>query len=499
MLAGLYLRSFKLLSVPGGMLDDEAMVFDYSEKNFQSGKFKLYSPEYPHIEMLHGTIDHLLPKLSENRTTNQRAYAYIFGLLFFIFFFLIILSHSGSVLLACLTTTLLLYNFWHFYYSRIFCTVTVVLLPWLLSSYLFINLKKANYFIWLLGLVNVIAFFYYTSFRIIIIAQVITIFGFRHALGLSYKTIFIGLGCCLLAVLSAFFATDTNFSHLVTRGFSNYSPVTPQVLLNIGFSFLLPFKKPPIDYSYYSDHFMGDPISYAFYDVTTSLILGWAGTFFYLWGLLVLIKKIPHLVRSQPVVFYYILTVFCLTAAIIGIAGPSFSRLLPLTLIIAIISGYGIYCLLHYQGTYSTWLRAAVAIPLLLLPAETQRGIQRIEKSPINHLMFHHHAYAMLEYLKKERAGETFFIFCMDMPDLCAYYQKYLPHAQIFYLPSQLLEHLGSNKKPSVFWALYPQYPPHFFAKQFVFPLNLVLPDPRFAVKYHPHQTNKQFMEIRLR
>jgi len=178
-LAGIGLRCYKLFNMPGGMLNCNGTDLNIAFQAFHQNNYPLYVflSSNQVREALHGYIQHLLPVLGANQINSQKIYAFILSIVCILLLFYLIKLSLGLET-AFISTIMILFNFWHLYSSRILASFNGVIFFILISTIVFLkilallekgqteNLKR---WLFLIILINILGFFYYVSFRIVVL------------------------------------------------------------------------------------------------------------------------------------------------------------------------------------------------------------------------------------------------------------------------------------------------------------------------------------------
>ncbi len=489
LLAGLVIRTYQIYNIPGGILNDEAVIMDNIKDAIEKDEITPYKKTYPHIENQHSLIQYFLPQLIDNEFDSYKIYALMSSLLLIVLFFIFIQILSKSTFLAMISTVFLLNNFWHIFYSRIFCTVSGILIYMTLSTFLFLQYlvnKREHWLLVLLIVVNIGGFFYYTSFRVLLFHQIIILLLFQKKARIPLKTIIVAFVSFIVCIGFILWVTDTSLNTMILRGTPNFTRIQAQPLSNIFYSLFLPFVKPPIQYSYYSDYFMGDPISYAFYFITDHFILGLAATIFLLVGIIGGFQKIYRMVKNEllltiqqlPFVHFVSLTLFI--SIIVGIAGPSYSRLLPLSVSCAMIGAFGFVICLKYALKISRkiFLYPALIILvglLLMLPVESANQLVAVESNSMASLIFHKNTTQLLNLMDKNQDyhAKNKYIFCPESFYICRYYLRKVPNLNLFLEPAISPWIISNLTQPLyIYWPKFPPYKSYYLKKRISFSLH---------------------------
>ncbi len=487
-LAGIGLRFYKVGSIPGGVLDDEAAVINYTERSFSEKKWTPYWQNQATAETLHGVLQSFLPCFTEPFFDSYKYWASFFNIILLALFgFGIYYFHS--LRLALWSVAFLSLNYWHIFYSRISGTTTGVVFLVLLSSLLFIfilrkpsRLTLAKWGLVALFMVNLVGFFYYTSFRVVILAQFLVLILWYRRLEFSWPIILTTLITGLGTILLIYYYTETPINYLWGRGTFNVTNLNePNPLLNIWYSLILPFWKPPVVFSYPSSHFMGDPISYAFYYGSSFFILGSTFTYFLFIGVLRFIKKTQF--SELSINLKYLLLLFVLFILIIGYAGPSFSRLLPLVLIFSILGGMGaifIYDLLKIKGSkFSKVLRVSMTLLLFAtLPLLSAFRLAVMPNEQVVHFWFNNKSVQSLDIIAANSHYHLLkkYIVCPTNMELCRFYAKRIPNLKPLSYYGQikqiLTEKRVSDRSVYLIWIDPPKIAPIHYQEMVSFSLD---------------------------
>ncbi len=518
---GTFIHFYKILDIPGGILNDEATVINYTTESFKKDRFTPYR-ESPHrVETLHGIMQSILPSFTVPEINNHRIYARVLCIFTIILFFIFTNQIVGQTW-AFYSTIMLWLNFWFVFYSRILCSMTGIIPLFLLSSIIFLKIIRRDIinpstsffkifqFFWLwplfLFIINIIGFFYYTSFRIVILTQfIISLLYYKKYRTTIRIILFTGL-LGVMVTVAIFLITDTPLELIFLRGNWNIKSLTERnILANLFYSLLVPLIKPPISYSYFSKAFMGDSTSYSFYTVTNYFILGTVYSFFYLIGLLSTIKNFFMVLRPKKYLklsllpTIYIILLFLFLLLIIGIAGPSYGRLLPWCLGTSILAGYGLQVIYQKIDIINIqWLKRSCVFLLvgilILIPIQTFNLLANAEHSPVIALRFNKYPVLMFEALQSDKSwqNKTKFVFCPHNYTLCKYYshkisnllpvRHYLDIKQtIKFIPDSST---FLKEKIYLLWPYAPDYNDYIFANMF---------KPLFNLNYELHDLNRHF------
>ncbi len=479
------LRSWNLAEIPGGVLDDDVRGLSYQKHAYKKHNYQLYRTRHNFVESLHCMFQGILPQFPKTELENSPYHGYVLSILVFLLWVLLLHKNSSSHLFTCLVVVFLVFNNWHFFYSRIFCTATGVLFFMLLSSWIFLKVPHSSFkILWLLFLlvINLLGLIYYPSFRIFVFSQLLLGFTYRRILGVKTTTLLIILVLGFLAILGLFIATDTPLSAFWYRSLSKIGVVKTNYLLNIWYSLIIPIIKPSVLYSKFSEVFIGDPISYAFYATSEKLIVGLTSTFFYLVGVLICIFNSFRFIKSGKTIsvdnfpVLYATVSFLLFTLIVGLAGPSFSRLLPLTLSSSLLCGVGFRFCLDQSRFFTKRVRVALQLVLIIslvaMPVHAFDWLSKIPDNNIVRMFFLSNEKKLMDKLKEDPIYQKQhkFIYNLNFPYLCSYYQNIIPNMTcMFTLTNKIL------KKPVgrfyLYWPYYADFPKNLFAMSYRFKL----------------------------
>jgi len=477
------------------MLSDEAMVISNTTKALEVNQIHVYYKDHPHAEAMHGLIQYILPVFTKSTIDSHRIYAFIFSLILLLIFFLTTKNLLDSSKFSVWATSFLVLNFWNIFFSRIFCTITCVLIFIIVSNYLFIKVitKPSRKLLLLLILTNILGFLYFTSFRIILLHQLLLFFVFGHNLKNPYRTLILSIGSCVVFIMGLLWISDTPISQIISRGISDYSRVKADTLANIFYSVFLPFIKPPTWYSHYSEKFMGSDMTYALYGTSSFLVLGYVQTICLLGGIILGIKSWITAFKSRQFFSNFewqnprnmskisILSLAILFTLTVGIAGPSYGRLLPLVLFYSFVQAFFVLKTFDYFNSkglqLKRWGTAIFSLFLICMPIEGYLAIQKMESNNTVGVSFHKNTVKMLEKLKTENRPNSpvIYVYCAVSYYVCKYYQSSIPNLKIF-TSNINLKTLKYTEKGNEIKLLWPQYPPYkasYFSRQTSVPLHL--------------------------
>jgi len=526
LLSGIGLRAFKLDTIPGGMLSDEALVISSTTRAIEENKIHIYHKDHPHAESMHGLIQYILPVFTKSTIDSHRIYAFIFSLILLLVFFLTTKHLLESSRFSIWATSFLVLNFWNIFFSRIFCTITCVLIFIVISNYLFIKVitKPNRKLLLLLILTNILGFLYFTSFRIIILHQFLLFFVFGHNFKHPYRTLITSIGFCIVFLMGLMWISDTPISQIISRGISDYSRVKADTLTNIFYSVFLPIVKPPIWYSYYSEKFMGSDMTYALYGASSFFVLGYVQTICLFGGIILGIKswvttlkkerffssfewQHPHNIAKVTTSSLAILFIL-----IVGIAGPSYGRLLPMVLFYSFIQAFFVLKAFEYLSSkgpqLQRWGTTLFSLFLLFMPIESFCSLEKLETNNTVGLAFHKNTVRMLEKLKAENQPNSpvKYVYCAVSYYVCKYYQSSIPNLKIFTsnINLKILKYTEKGSEIKLYWPQYPPYKTFYFSRQTSVPLHLDKSDFKkqfniIEIQDYLENDQKVYSEIRLK
>lgn len=167
--AGIFLRFWKLGSIPPGIQYDEAYNGIDAIHALETGDFKLFYPENTGREGLHINVIAIFIKLFGVSSLTLRLANAMWGSLTLVGFYFLLRELKFSRLSVLLGTFMLSFSFWHLDFSRTaFRAILVPLfLTWALYFFLRgINNKKTYWSFLLAGLFLGLGFYSYIAFRI---------------------------------------------------------------------------------------------------------------------------------------------------------------------------------------------------------------------------------------------------------------------------------------------------------------------------------------------
>ncbi len=556
LLAGVSLRVYKLYDIPGGMLTDEPNIFNHSIKAFKSRNWPLYMStdqrqehstdhvdqeqeqgqeqenEHRHhrhiVSALHGYIQHLLPKFTTMEIDSYKVY----GLLLSLFIILLVYLSARLVFdykLSLLITAMFSLNYWHIYASRTLGTHHGVVFLIILSSYTFIRVLdwakqkdtgKLGPGLGFLFILNLFGFFYFTSFAVVILTQLIIVSILHKQYNLPKSLIMAVVLLGIMCFIAVHLVSGTSFKSVYSIGSWHMPDKTLWgYLTRIGYSVLLPIFKPPLEfYSITNGNFKGDCVSYSFYASTGYLILGLVYSILCVGGLVLSfidlrqwyknwkIEKSINLPVFYSTIFYFLFVI------IVGTVGPSYAKLLPISILTAFLAGYALNALIiSIKQIKYPWLTnisyILVLLVILLIPYESYRSLIRAEQSDVVALWYNKHTVKMLEKVRTNPGGyaqKKKFAYCPVNYQLCKYYTNFIPNLTVIHTLYEVQEYIRNhrqnltskaqqeyakgNKKAfknmprESFWLLWPAYPPR--DKHFLPPNEIELD---FNVYTFPH------------
>jgi len=501
LLVGAGLRCHKLFQMPGGLLNCNAIDLNIALKAFSEKNFPLFVPlgNLDIREGLHSYIQHLLPPLADKLLDSHKLYALLLVFLCaLLLFYMVKLTFDKET--AFYSNIMLLLSFWHIYPSRILGNHNGVVLLILLSSLVFLKILKLTetqqfkdnkniLFRWLtlILFINVIGFFYFASFRIVILTQLIValLLHKRCRIAILTTSTTFALGIASVSIISIF--NGLSLQSVIDRG-SRYLSQNPDFnpFLNIGYSILMPIVKAPADlFNMNSTSFSPDCISQSFFDASPLLISGFSYTGFYLLGLIIVLYKTwlwlinDRKLSNVNIYLIYGSIFYLLFVLIIGIAGPSYTRLLPLSLVTAVICGIGIKNVLYFIKNIDHKFLSPLAVLLFItalsaIPLETFHLIKRANKSDAVVTWFNKKTVDMLERIKVNKAynKRLKYVICPHNIQVCKFYAHSIPNLIPVRTIHEIKSHVAvingfenkkdkKNKKKEKVHILWPDYNPY--------------------------------------
>ena len=327
------------------------------------------------------------------------------------------------------------------------------------------------------------------KFSIVVLTQLLVAILWYKKGYLNLKTLFGTISVSALAILLIFITNDIPLRSLWGRGLRHFPLLSDfKILTNIGYSILMPLIKAPIDfYSKHSDHFSLDCVSKAFHDATPYWVLGYSYTCLYLWGIFTLAKKTWiwwYKNRNLNYINKYLIygiTFSIFYVIIIGIAGPSYARLLPFSIIISIITGLGINNLIHFIKKTKSSYQATTSLILLLtalflIPYETYFLINKVQNNEATATWFNRNTISMFEKINSNKAyyKKTKYVICPHNMEICKLYSREIPNMTPVHsfteIPSYSFSSQHNNKvvkKVYVFWPQYSNYADNFISHSY--------------------------------
>lgn len=158
-LAAVTMRFSFLSTAPYGMDADQSIILYWAQKNWENFDFALYGDEFTHWELLPGYIYYIFFKISDS----YRFGPALIGIIEALLMFKVAESLKFSKREALVASALLLCSPWHFYFSRIVGTCFGLSAIWMLT--ILVQQK------WLKATLDVLGFFYYTAYRVVILGR----------------------------------------------------------------------------------------------------------------------------------------------------------------------------------------------------------------------------------------------------------------------------------------------------------------------------------------
>lgn len=323
----LCLRFFWLQSRPPGLDIDEANILYWAQKSVQDGQFLLYSPEFTQWEMIPGYFYQAIVYV----TGVYRLGPAILGILELIALWFLARRLAGQRV-AWIATAFLAVCPWHIFYSRIVGTCTGLSL--LILTALLISDRYP------LNLLNHIAgLLYYATYRLLILRLIL-----QSLIRREWKRLIAPIGATAVTLILVL-VTQSSLKPFFGRGIYNIAKPKLTILSHYLFSLLSPFIPVLDPYAHTTDTFMADYVHAGFtFSLRENPPLGWGLSLTLIvlvlvevWSLIRRKKLIPMPKELQAEV-YFVLGI----VAILGVMGPSFSRLLIVVPFLALFAGWAI-------------------------------------------------------------------------------------------------------------------------------------------------------------
>ncbi len=242
--AGIFLRFWKLGSIPPGIQYDEAYNGLDAIHALETGDYKLFYPENTGREGLHINVIAIFIKLFGVSSFSLRLANAMWGSLTLIGFYFLLRELKLSRLTVLLGTFMLSFSFWHLDFSR--TAFRAILVPLFLTWALFffvrgINNKKIFWSFILAGLFLGLGFYSYIAFRIA--PLVFIIFGGTYLLfekkgfAKNWKIISIFIAAAIVCALPILLYFSTHLGEFWARSgavsiFNSPKLTTTQALFN---------------------------------------------------------------------------------------------------------------------------------------------------------------------------------------------------------------------------------------------------------------------------
>ncbi len=452
---------------PGGILNDKARIALGIKQMMDKEEFYPYYKEFPHAETMQGFLETLIPHWTTPNIKNHKIIALLMSFITLALFFLFLHTLSPVKNWKSFAFLMMGFNYWYIFYFRFLATSSHVLLLQIVSLLFFLKYLKERNLKWVTGLalINTIGFFYYTPMRVVLLLEFTFLLLFFKKLQLNFRHLALGVSLTLGGIFGVLLLTQMPMEIFWNRGLGNVQMVEPNYLTNIFYSFLMSFIAPPIQFSYYSSQFMGDPLSDAFFASIDLFPLGILYVVLMGTGLYYHVKSVKKrnekiLDQTSQVFLLFYAIGFTL---IIGTAGPSYSRMFGIKL---------------NSLKKPLWL---VLFGFLLLTIPIGH-LYQIKKWPENQLMgfiLNRNLFNTLEHLHQfERDSKVNkFVICPHAKLLCDYYAESIPRltsvVSIPNIESLIRDNQKQNEESLVYWPVFEKHPTYYLENQLPFTVNI--------------------------
>lgn len=223
--AGVFLRFWKLDSVPPGIQYDEAYNGINAIQALETGDYKIFYPENTGREGLHINVIAIFIKLFGVSGFSLRFANALWGSLTLIGFYFFLRELKLSKLSVMLGIFMLAFSFWHLDFSR--TAFRAIMVPFCLVWALYFFLKglkaekKIYWFFALAGIFLGLGFYSYIAFRVaplvFILFGIVYLFFEKKWLARNWKAILVFIFASFLCALPILFYFSSHFNDFWTR------------------------------------------------------------------------------------------------------------------------------------------------------------------------------------------------------------------------------------------------------------------------------------------